>query len=438
MPPEMKHKPQYSVPDGDLNSEISAGYLKSPSDEISEFPETWWLRRGVSRIRVYDINLLRLFTGPLDTPLTSQRSSSFHILSLSPATMTTPARHTALKVLQSGKIGPVSSRIPDLRPDEVLVHVRYVALNPFDAKSVDLSPSVGATVGCDFSGDVVATGSPTMLKPRIGDRVSGCVFGNNPDRLDNGAFAEYVAIPAELLFVIPKELSYEAAATLGVGLATVGMALYLSLGLPLPGSSSPTNPSYVLVYGGSTATGTLAIQMLRRSGLTPIATCSPHNFALVKSLGATAAFDYKSPTCGAQIREFTNGTLAYALDCITDTHSMAICYEGIGPTGGKYLSLDPFPIRGHTRRSVKPNWVLSLTMYNQPINWKRPFKRDARPKDREFAARWFQIAQEFLDSGVIQSHPYQVREAGWENMQCGLDSLLKGEVSGVKLVYPIS
>ena len=53
-------------------------------------------------------------------------------------------------------------------------------------------------------------------------------------------------------------MSDEEASTLGVGVVTCGQALYQSLGLPLPGSGK--YGGYLLVYGGSTATGTYAIQ----------------------------------------------------------------------------------------------------------------------------------------------------------------------------------
>ncbi|KAG2002048.1 hypothetical protein GB937_009813 [Aspergillus fischeri] len=352
--------------------------------------------------------------------------------------MIPPKQQTALKITPEGRIAAVPCSLPSPQNDELLVRVRSIALNPFDAKSAEMSPTVGATLGCDFAGDVVATGSDTNnLEFSIGDRVCGCVFGNNPNRLDNGAFAEYVAVPADLLFRIPENMDYNEAAKLGVGLATVGMSLYHCLKLPMEPEPAGKSP-YVLVYGGSTATGTLAIQILRRSGYTPITTCSPHNFNLVKSLGAIAAFDYHSPTCGRQIRDYSSGTLCYALDCITDTRSMAICYEAIGPSGGQYLSLDPFPIRGHTRRSVKPNWVLSLTMYDQPIPWKRPFKRDARPQDWEFAKSWFQIAQKIIDAGEIRPPMSEVRACGWDGIPEGLGLLQRGEVSGRKLVYEVA
>ena len=61
---------------------------------------------------------------------------------------------------------------------------------------------------------------------------------------------------------IPENLSDEQAATLGVGITTVGQALYQSLGLPLQGRKN--HGATLLVYGGSTATGSLAIQFAIR------------------------------------------------------------------------------------------------------------------------------------------------------------------------------
>ena len=174
-----------------------------------------------------------------------------------------PTAQRALKIQGPGKVELVnSSVIPQQRDDEVLVRVICVAVNPVDGKSADLSPNNGATIGCDFSGQLVAIGSSVKQSLSIGDPVCGCVFGNNPDELDNGAFAEHVAVPGDLVFKVPQGMSLHTAATLGVGMATVGMALYRSLKLPLPGSTSEKT-DFVLVYGGGTATGTLAIQMLR-------------------------------------------------------------------------------------------------------------------------------------------------------------------------------
>jgi NADPH:quinone reductase-like Zn-dependent oxidoreductase len=57
-------------------------------------------------------------------------------------------------------------------------------------------------------------------------------------------------------------MSFEEGSTLGTGLISCGQGLYQQLGLPLP--NDPTSsPSAVLIYGASTATGTLAVQLAK-------------------------------------------------------------------------------------------------------------------------------------------------------------------------------
>jgi len=84
---------------------------------------------------------------------------------------------------------------------------------------------------------------------------------------------------------------------------TNALALYKVLGLPFPAEprSALQPPSYLLVYGGSTASGTIAIQFAKRSGQTVITTCSPRNFDLVKSRGADVVLDYVSSFCSVPV-----------------------------------------------------------------------------------------------------------------------------------------
>ena len=179
-----------------------------------------------------------------------------------------PRVQRALKIRAPGEMEVVEkAKVPYIKDDEVLVQVHCVGLNPVDAKSADLSPSIGATPGCDFAGKIINVGPKVDKSLSVDDRVCGCVFGNNPEALENGAFADTVAVPGSLVFKIPATMSFQTAATLGVGLSTVGLALHHKLGLSLPRSlqnpKSGRNTSYVLVYGGGTATGILAIQTLR-------------------------------------------------------------------------------------------------------------------------------------------------------------------------------
>lgn len=68
---------------------------------------------------------------------------------------------------------------------------------------------------------------------------------------------------------IPDNVSFEAAATTGVGIGTSVYALYKVLGLPLPDSTASNHSGQteardtILIYGGSNATGSIAIQLAK-------------------------------------------------------------------------------------------------------------------------------------------------------------------------------
>ncbi|TVY41053.1 Trans-enoyl reductase [Lachnellula occidentalis] len=383
-------------------------------------------------------------------------------------TLSLPNSQGALKVHGLGDVRLQDNcPLPFLEDDQILVRVRCVAINPVDAKVLDMGPIIGATLGCEFSGDVAKLGPAVKNKRlKVGTAVFGCVYGNHPGQLDNGAFAEFLVVAGDLVYLLPIHMSYQEGATLGVSLPTVGMAIYYPWKFPLPhadtmrqqllaSTNTPRNdPSHaqshssplprrndaqhVLVYGGSTAMGAMALQLLRMSGLVPVCTCSPQNFAMVKALGAAEAFDYHKPSCGDDICKYTAGTLAYAYDCITDVASMRICYKALGSGGGKYMGLDPFPLRAHTRRDVKPDWTITFTMFNKPLNLGRPFYRPARPKDRAFAEGWYENTQPLVDiPGLIKPHPVDLGSGGLQGVVRGLARMRKGDVSGVKLIYTL-
>ncbi|KAF1993365.1 hypothetical protein P154DRAFT_450420, partial [Amniculicola lignicola CBS 123094] len=370
-----------------------------------------------------------------------------------------PATQQALKVAGANQVALHSEcPLPALHDDEVLVRVRCASINPVDVKMLDLAPHVGATAGCEFAGDVVAVGAAVRNQGvRVGVAVFGCVCGNHPERSDNGAYADYVAVPGDLVYLLPPHLTYAQGASLGAAMPTVGMALYSTWPLPLPQSAQqhptraatgaadgadaaaaaaaavPAAAAYVLVYGASTACGALALQMLRHSGLVPVAVCSPANFAMVAARGADAAFDYHDAACADNIRRHTRNALAYVLDCIADVASMKICYAAMGAAGGRYMGLNPFPLRAHTRRDVRPDYVLVYTIFGQAMKLPRPFGRPARPKDRAFAEAWYRSSQLLVDTaGALLPHPIRPG-TGLADIVSGLDCMRQAKLSGTKL-----
>ncbi|RDW76189.1 hypothetical protein BP5796_07010 [Coleophoma crateriformis] len=340
----------------------------------------------------------------------------------------------AVAAKQTGKYQLIETRLPEIGPGMVLVKTAAVALNPADAKTIDYSATVGAIGGIDFSGVVVSLGDG-VKRLKIGDPVCGMVFGLNPSDSSIGAFSNYVGATEDLICRLPDSMSFEEGASLGAGVGTAGLALYQSLGLPMPDKPAVT-PFYVLIYGGSTATGTLAIQLVKASGLIPLAVCSPYHFDLVKSLGAEEAFDYRSPTCGSDIRSYTSNKLAHALDCITDTKTMKICYDSIGTAGGKYTALDPYSTRiKYTRRNIKADWLMVYTLLGDPVRLAGVYARPANPGDRKFSSLWYPLAERLIAEGKLKHHPIEIKSGGLLGVMDGIDELRTGMVKGKKLVY---
>ena len=143
----------------------------------------------------------------------------------------------------------------------MLCSVAAVAVNPVDAKMADYSPSPGSLGGCDFAGIVTEIGGG-VTRFRKGDRVFGMAFGLNPDDKATGAFSEYALATEDLTFHIPESMTFNEAATFPVSLATNCCALYCTMGFPMPDVPAD-KPFYVLVSGGATASGLMAIQLLK-------------------------------------------------------------------------------------------------------------------------------------------------------------------------------
>ncbi|KAK3988685.1 chaperonin 10-like protein [Cladorrhinum sp. PSN332] len=366
-----------------------------------------------------------------------------------------PKQQTAIVAEGPGRVSVKhDAPVPFLAPDMAIVRTRAVAINPTDAKMLDYSATAGAIHGHDFAGTVVALGEDALRSGRlqIGDRVCGFVHGINRLRPDVGGFAQYVGATADLLLKIPNGMRFEEAAGLGVGVGTATMALWLELRVPatledlkgnkggsdLEGEKKPG--AFVLVAGGSTATGTRAIQLLKRAGLRPIATCSPSNFDLVRRFGAEYAVDYRTPTAASDIRRYANNELAYALDCITDAETTKLCYDAIGRAGGRYCAMEPFreTVTQARALTVKPSWVMTLTIFGRKVAIDGEYGREATPEHRKFGVEAYTAVQDLLDKGLIDPHPVKIMPGGWEGVIESIDIIRGQGVSGYKMVHVVN
>ncbi|KAL9093356.1 MAG: hypothetical protein Q9165_004097 [Trypethelium subeluteriae] len=339
------------------------------------------------------------------------------------ATPQIPSHQTAVVAVGPGKLTVQRNvPVPALAPDMALVKTAAVAINPVDAKMLDHSAAAGAIHGYDFAGTIVALGKDAPAHLHVGDRVAGFVHGMNSLQPDVGAFAEYVGACADILLKVPDEMRFEDAATLGTGVGTVALGMFRDLKVPgqLKGVGQPagTEPE---------------------AGLRPIATSSLHNFQLCKRFGAEKVFDYKSPTCAADIKAYTCNTLTYALDCVSQADTTQLCYSAMGRAGGRYCALEPFreAVTSTRPKTVKPTWLMVLSMFGKKVALDGVYARESNPVDRELGRQSFAAVQKLMDEGLVNTHPTKAMGGGWEGVVKGVDLIREQVMSGQKLVYAV-
>jgi NADPH:quinone reductase-like Zn-dependent oxidoreductase len=146
--------------------------------------------------------------------------------------------------------------IPRIDPHggEVLVRVRAAAINPSDPKSVlgKISETKPPRVpGRDFAG-IVIEGPVTWKEKEVFGTGGNLGFGRN------GSHAEFVSVPVEALVEKPKQLSFEQAATLGLGYVTAWSAMVTA--------GRVSSNDIVLVLGATGAVGSAAVKIAKHIG----------------------------------------------------------------------------------------------------------------------------------------------------------------------------
>jgi NADPH:quinone reductase-like Zn-dependent oxidoreductase len=185
---------------------------------------------------------------------------------------------------------------PALKPDEILVRVHAVGLNPIDymVPKGSFKPilrfNLPATLGSDLAGVVVETGRQvTRFKP--GDAVFASIFD-----LGIGSLAEFAVVPERAAALKPTNLDFVQAAAIPMVGLTVWQALKERARVK-PGQK-------VFILAGSGGIGTFAIQLAKHLGAKVGTTTSTANVDLVRSLGADEVVDYKKQEFEHVLRDY--------------------------------------------------------------------------------------------------------------------------------------
>ncbi|WP_024507729.1 NAD(P)H-quinone oxidoreductase [Bradyrhizobium sp. ARR65] len=210
-----------------------------------------------------------------------------------------PAQMTVVAISKPGGpevLVPETRPVPQPGPDEILIKVEAAGVNRPDvsqrAGSYPPPPGASDLPGLEVAGEVVAIGS-NAEKHKLGDKVMSLVAG--------GGYAQYcIAQDAQAMSVPPSFSIAEAGATPET-LMTVWHNVF-ERGALKPGET-------LLVHGGSSGIGTMAIQLAKAWGSKVIVTVGSQEKAdACLKLGADRAINYKTEDFVAAVKAATSGT----------------------------------------------------------------------------------------------------------------------------------
>ncbi|XP_034431380.1 quinone oxidoreductase PIG3 [Hippoglossus hippoglossus] len=198
--------------------------------------------------------------------------------------------------------------VPRPRPKdgEVLIKVHATALNRADLLQrrglYPPPPGESDIIGLEVAGTVDTLGPGVKRGWRAEDRVMALLCG--------GGYAEYVAVPEELLMPVPPTLTLSQAAAIPEAWLTAFQLLALV--------AQVKEGEVVLAHAGGSGVGTAAVQLVRLFDAVPIVTAgSTEKLKMAEKLGAAAGFNYKEEDFSQGVQDFTGGRGAdVILDCI--------------------------------------------------------------------------------------------------------------------------
>lgn len=208
-----------------------------------------------------------------------------------------PETMTAIEISSPGApdvLKPCSRPVPIPGEGEVLVKVAAAGVNRPDVVQrkglYPAPPGASDLPGLEISGTVVAVG-PGTAPDLINQHVCALVAG--------GGYAEYCLARADVCWVVPESLSMEEAAAIPETLMTVWHNVF-ERGYADEGET-------ILVHGGTSGIGSMAIKLGNLFGLEVIVTCgSDDKCAAALELGAAHAINYNTTDFVEEVKRITD------------------------------------------------------------------------------------------------------------------------------------
>lgn len=207
-----------------------------------------------------------------------------------------PVEQTCIVISAAGGpdvLIPRRSLVPVPMDNEILIAVKAAGVNRHDCNQRRRGPTLAHSdvPGLEVAGIVVSMGNAAR-GVSIGDAVCALT--------DGGGYAEYAVAKAGQVLPLPTGFNFMQAACLPEGLFTVWHNFFR---VALLGPAET-----VLVHGGTSGVGTMALQVLTALGHPIFATCgTTEKVEVAKSLGAAAVFNYHTDDFVKGVRDATKG-----------------------------------------------------------------------------------------------------------------------------------
>ncbi|KAI9729890.1 MAG: hypothetical protein M1818_008330 [Claussenomyces sp. TS43310] len=332
---------------------------------------------------------------------------------------------------QGSSLEIVHRPTPKPGPNELLIEVKSIALNPVDWKQIAWGVAIAsypAILGSDVAGTVLSTGSSVPADaPQPGTRVAAfapCFFAEGAP--DYGAFQTRVLVPASNVVPLPQGFSFNDASLLPMAVLTA-MSGWNTNGVPRSTAYTAADKKGVLVWGGASSIGSAAIQTANLMGFAVYATASEKHHTYLKSLGASKLFDYRDEDVVRKIVKAVE----------EDGVSLQLGYDAVGQVQSCVDVLKELKGEGTARLAAAlPLSEDSPKAEGVEVKFIAPLADETQRT--EFSNFVFRVwLKEALENGkFVPSPKIKVIEGGLEAVNKGLDELKKG-VSGLKLVLEV-
>lgn len=343
-------------------------------------------------------------------------------------------------IVTGPRVEIVDSPIPKPNADQVLIKVVVSGSNPKDWKVPEWQ-NTPQNSGDDIAGIVEAVGD-NITEFHPGDRVAAFHEMFTP----HGSFAEYAISWGHTTFHLPKNVTFEEAATIPLAAMTAALGIYIRLGLPQPWQPAREQLPLV-VYGASGAVGAYAIKFARLSNIHPIIAVAGKGAAYVETLidrsKGDNIIDYRKGD-SAVVSGIKDALIAagasgvhYAFDGVSEKGSYQNLSKVLGPSSKLTLVLQ----NDKEHQATIPSHI---EWSHTHVGGAHAELSDANQKlgiptgSKDFAYVYFRFITRGLQEGWFTAHPHEVVPGGLGGIESGLTNLKNGKASAVKYVFKIA